>query len=104
MFPGDAVNRDLLHRVESLLADAGYDTDSGLTVIGDGSAVTLVWDVDPLIRPIIDAHAADPDLRTFAEIPGFRSALETALTSVFQSAGLISRPDPGGLLRVSSAP
>ncbi|GGY80471.1 hypothetical protein [Streptomyces omiyaensis] len=97
------MNRDLLHQVELLLADAGYGADSGLTATSDGPAVVLAWTADPLVRPLIDAHAADPDIHAIAGIHGFRAALETALTSVFQSAGLTSRPDPGGLLRVTSA-
>ncbi|MFF9472214.1 hypothetical protein ACF1E9_06230 [Streptomyces roseolus] len=93
---------DLLHQVQFLLAEAGFGPDSGLTTTRDGRAVVVSWHADPLIRPIITAHAADPDVRTAAGIPGLRTALETALTNVFQAADLLPLHDPGGLIRVTA--
>ncbi|GGR18536.1 hypothetical protein [Streptomyces roseolus] len=94
--------RDLLHHVQFLLAEAGFGPDSGLTTTRDGPAVVVSWHADPLIRPIITAHATDPDVGTAAGIPGLRTALEAALTNVFQAADLRPLPDPGGLLRVTA--
>ncbi|NML50846.1 hypothetical protein HHL19_20275 [Streptomyces sp. R302] len=94
--------RDLLHDVQILLAEAGFGPDSGLTTTRDGPAVVVFWHADHLIRPIITAHAGDPDVGIAAGIPGLRTALQTALTSVFQAADLLPLPDPGGLLRVTA--
>lgn len=94
--------RDLLHQVQTLLAEAGFGPDSGLTTTRDGQAIVVSWHVDRLIRPIITAHADDPDVGTAAGIPGLRTALEAALTNVFQAADLLPLPDPGGLLRVTA--
>ncbi|MEU2507378.1 hypothetical protein ABZ621_22085 [Streptomyces sp. NPDC007863] len=94
--------RDLLHQVQTLLAEAGFGPDSGLSTTRDGQAVVVSWHADRLIRPIITAHAGDPDVGTAAGIPGLRTALEAALTNVFQSADLRPLHDPGGLLRVTA--
>ncbi|MFI8423847.1 hypothetical protein [Streptomyces sp. NPDC085479] len=98
------MSRELVHQVQTVLADAGFGPDSGLTTRSEGVAVIVSWHPDRLIRPTIAAHAADPDVHAAAEITGIRTALDTALTSVFLAAGLVPLTRPEGSIRVTTAP
>ncbi|MFE6228977.1 MULTISPECIES: hypothetical protein [unclassified Streptomyces] len=98
------MSRELVRRVQIVLADAGYGPDSGITAQSDGVAVIVAWHPDPLIRPTIAAHASDPDVHAVAEISGIRNALEQALTSVFLAAGLTPLAQPEGIIRVTASP
>lgn len=93
---------ELVERVRTALADAGFGPGSGLTAQSDGSAVIVSWHPDRLIRPTITAHADDPDVHAAAEISGIRSALDTALTSVFLAAGLVPLSHPEGFISVTA--
>ncbi|MEU3606790.1 hypothetical protein AB0E83_15285 [Streptomyces sp. NPDC035033] len=98
------MSRELVRRVQAVLADAGFGPDSGLTAQSDGVAVIVAWHPDQLIRPTIAAHATDPDVHAAASITGIRTALETALTSVFLDAGLVPLSYPEGFIRVTATP
>ncbi|MFF2779979.1 hypothetical protein ACFVU3_34385 [Streptomyces sp. NPDC058052] len=98
------MSRELVRKVQTVLADAGFGPGSGLTARSEGVAVIVAWHPDRLIRPTIAAHASDPDIHAAAEINGIRTALDTALTSVFLAAGLIPLTDPEGFISVTAAP
>ncbi|WP_282692735.1 hypothetical protein [Streptomyces sp. CC208A] len=98
------MSSELVRQVQAVLADAGFGPDSGLTAQSDGAAVIVAWHPDRLIRPTIAAHATDPEVHAAAAITGIRTALETALTSVFLSAGLVPLPQPDGFIRVTATP
>ncbi|MFF9343821.1 MULTISPECIES: hypothetical protein [unclassified Streptomyces] len=95
------VNDELLRRAQQILAEAGYEPGNGLTATVDGPDILVSWHPDSLIRPLITAHSADPEVHRAAEIPGLRAAIETALMTVFQEAGYTPLPHPGGTLRLS---
>lgn len=92
---------DLLRAVEGVLARSGYGPQSGLRVRWHGSAVSVTWHADRLIRPTIEAHATDPDLRVLAGITGMRTALDSALVSVLGEAGLTVAHHPEGFVLVT---
>ncbi|MFJ3615568.1 hypothetical protein [Streptomyces hydrogenans] len=97
-------NGELLRRTRRILAEAGYEPGNGLTATADGPDILVSWHPDSLIRPLIAAHATDPDVHRAAEIPGLRAATATALTTVFLEAGLTPLPHPDGTLRIVAGP
>ncbi|MER5736897.1 MULTISPECIES: hypothetical protein [unclassified Streptomyces] len=98
------MSAELVRRVQTALADAGFGPGSGLTTQTDGPAVIVSWHPDRLIRPTITAHASDPDVHSAAEIPGIRNALDAALISVFLAAGLVPLSHPEGFISVTAVP
>ncbi|MGW6536462.1 hypothetical protein ACWGBV_06390 [Streptomyces sp. NPDC055051] len=98
------MSSELVVVVQGLLEQAGYGPGSGLTVDGEGDVVLVGWHVDPLIRPTIAAHAADPDVHAAAEITGIRVLLDTALTAVLTAGGLNARAHSPGVIAVTRRP
>ncbi|MFI8961602.1 hypothetical protein ACIGO8_05755 [Streptomyces sp. NPDC053493] len=94
------MTQDLLQEVRAVLVRAGYGRDSGLRVLRHGDGVIVSWHADPVIRPTIAVHAADPDVRRRAGIPGIRTALDTALLVVLHGAGLPAVHHPGGFILI----
>ncbi|MFC9343678.1 hypothetical protein ACFT0G_32480 [Streptomyces sp. NPDC057020] len=95
------MNDELLAEVQRLLEGAGYGSGSGLSTDSDGDTVLVAWHVDSLIRPTIAAHATDADLHAAVSITGIRTALDTALTSVFAAAGLCASVRSHGVIAVT---
>ncbi|MFD5769071.1 hypothetical protein ACFWIN_25055 [Streptomyces sp. NPDC127049] len=98
------MSSELVAEVQRLLEQAGYGPGSGLTVDGEGDTVLVGWHVDPLIRPTIAAHAADPDVHAAAEIAGIRTLLDAALTAVLTGGGLSARAHSPGVIAVTRRP
>lgn len=92
------MTHDLIDTVSELLTAAGYGADCGLHLHRYPYGVIVTWDVGPLVRTTVRAHATESDVTTRASMPGIRMALSTALTSLLDEVGLRAIPHPDGFI------